>query len=373
MTGHYYNEYGLYLNGSWYSTEDLLKYCHETFANTHCAEWELNIVKFIIEWCNENEFFEVQTSGSTGQPQLLRIKKEFAMNSAISTLDFLELKPGNTSLLCLPVNFIAGKMMIIRSMVGRLKLTSVEPKGNVYDDLSENIDFAAMIPLQVQNLLESPGGISRIKQIRKLIIGGAAIPHALEENLRRQNHPIYSTYGMTETISHIAMRRIDGAGYSKQYQLLPNISIDKDKNDCLIINAPFLSENIVHTKDVVRISQNNEFEIIGRLDNMIISGGIKYFPEILEKKLAGCFIDRFIISSKPDPKLGEKIILIIETAQPAKYPIQVVKNMLYSKLTEFEFPREVFFLKNFPETGTSKLARKQITMEVISRKHGVNP
>jgi O-succinylbenzoic acid--CoA ligase len=371
MTDHY-SEYGLHLNGAWYSSEDLLKYCHEILNNGQSQDGELNIAKFIMDWCNPRDFIEVQTSGSTGQPQILSIKKEFAVNSALSTLDFLGLKPGDTALLCLPANFIAGKMMIIRSIIGKLKLISVEPKGNVYDDVSENIDFAAMIPLQVQNLLESPSGLSKLKQIRKLIIGGAAIPPVLEENLRTQNHPVYSTYGMTETISHIAMRRIDGAGYSRYYQLLPNISIDKDKDDCLIVNAPFLSENIVHTKDVVRISQNNEFEILGRLDNMIISGGIKYFPEILERKLAKCFKDRFIISSKPDPKLGEKIIIIIETGHPEKYPIQVVKSMLYGRLTEYEFPREVFFVKNFPETGTSKLARKQITMEVINRKI-INP
>jgi len=367
MTQHDYNLYGLYLNGFWYNREDLLKKCHETKANLQSPDWELSITKFIIEWYNENDFFEVQTSGSTGLSQLLRIKKEFAINSALSTLDFLELKPGNTALLCLPVSYIAGKMMIIRSIMGRLRLTSVEPKGNVSDDISENTDFAAMIPLQVQNLLEGPGGISKINQIRKLIIGGASIPPALEENLRNQHHPVYSTYGMTETVSHIAMRRIDGAGYSKNYKLLPNISISQDEHDCLIVNAPFLSEQIVHTRDVVRILQNYEFEVLGRLDNMIISGGIKYFPEILEKKLAGCFSDRFIISSKPDPKLGEKIILIIETQQPEKYPAHLVKNMLNGKLTAFEFPREIFFLKKFPETGTSKLARKQITQEAINR------
>ena len=262
MTDHF-SEYGLHLNGAWYSSEDLLKYCHEILNNGQSQDWELNIAKFIMEWYDQSDFIEVKTSGSTGQPQILSIKKEFAVNSALSTLEFLGLKPGDSALLCLPANFIAGKMMIIRSIIGRLKLTSVEPKGNVYDDVSDTVDFAAMIPLQVQNLLESPGGSSKLKQIRKLIIGGAAIPPALEENLRTQNHPVYSTYGMTETISHIAMRRIGGAGYSRYYQLLPNISIDKDKDDCLIVNAPFLSENIVHTKDVVRISQNNEFEIQG--------------------------------------------------------------------------------------------------------------
>jgi O-succinylbenzoic acid--CoA ligase len=148
---------------------------------------------------------------------------------------------------------------------------------------------------------------------------------------------------------------------------LPNVSIRKDENDCLIIDAPLLCEGVVKTKDVVRISTNNEFEVLGRLDNRITSGGIKYFPENIEKKLAGMLMDRFIVSSKPDPKLGEKIILIIESEHPENYSISNLNQIFRSKLTAFESPKEVLFLKQFPETETSKLVRKQITLQAIQR------
>jgi O-succinylbenzoic acid--CoA ligase len=359
---------GLNLNGSWYSTQNLLKFCHEKLNDPQCSDWERKIFEFIVEWHNEKDFIEVQTSGSTGQPKLLKIRKKFVSNSARMTLEFLDLKPGNTSLLCLPANYIAGKMMIVRAILGNLHLTIVEPKGNLTEDISGGIDFAAMIPLQVQKLLESPDGKSKVELIQKLIIGGAPIPYVLEENLRKLNNNIYSTYGMTETISHIAMRRLDGPGFSRYYKLLPNISIEQDVHDCLIINAPYLSENPVNTKDVVQISQHNEFEVLGRLDNMIISGGIKYFPEIIEKKLANAFSDRFLISSRPDAKLGEKIILILETGNPEKYTKAYLSGIYSQTLTAFESPKEVFILEKFQDTGTSKPVRKLITLQAINAK-----
>jgi O-succinylbenzoic acid--CoA ligase len=359
---------GLHLNDVWYDTRDLLKYCEGKLSEAQCPTWERDIANFIIEWHNEKSFIEVQTSGSTGQPKLYQIKKEFVINSASMTLEFLGLKPENTALLCLPVNFIAGKMMIVRAILGNLHITAVEPRGNIADDLLKEIDFAAMVPLQVQVLMESPNGLAKIALIKNLIIGGAPIHPLLEENLKHLTQLVYSTYGMTETISHIAMRRLDGAGYSKFYKLLPNISINKDENDCLIINAPKLSERPLITKDVVQITQPNEFEVLGRADNMIISGGIKHFPENIEKKLAGVFDDRFIISSKPDLKLGEKIILILETQQPEKYKTNYLNNIFSSRLAEFETPKKVFFVDRFFETGTSKLVRKAITMQALEFK-----
>jgi o-succinylbenzoate---CoA ligase len=357
---------GLHLNGTYYSPPNLLQFCRDKLADPQTAGWERSMVVFLAEWYNDSDFIEVQTSGSTGDPQTLQVKKKFVEKSARMTLDFLALKPGNIALLCLPANYIAGKMMLVRSILGELNLMAIAPKGNVADQLSSGIDFAAMIPLQVQNLLEHPKGKLWMERIQKLIIGGAPIPPALEKNLRRCIKPIYSTYGMTETVSHIAMRRLDGTGYSNAYTLMPNVSVRQDDNDCLVISAPLLSASEVTTKDVVRILPDDCFEVLGRLDNRITSGGIKYFPENIEKKLNDVLMDRFIVSSKPDPKLGEKIILIIESEQPENYSISYLKRIFGNKLTPYEFPKEVLFLKQFPETETSKLVRKQITSQALN-------
>jgi o-succinylbenzoate---CoA ligase len=350
----------LNLSSLWQDKTVFTDYCLNKLRDPHCKSWERSLLAFIAEWFDKNDFVTVRTSGSTGRPKLLRIKKKRLINSARMTLDYLGLKQGDGALLCLPADYIAGKMMIVRSVVGNLNLTAIEPRGNPLEDMADGFDFAAMIPLQVYNILNTAGGRKKIEGIKKLIIGGGAVSASLEEKIKNLNNEVFSTYGMTETVSHIALRGLTGAKRSPCYTTLPGVTIGKDKNDCLIIDAPAIANGAVRTTDIVRIFGKNKFEVMGRLDNIINSAGIKHNPEIIEKKIEDIINDRFIISWVPDDRLGNKIVLIIETSTPQKYDSPGFNNLLSERLTEFERPKDILFMESFPETGNSKIQRKTI-------------
>jgi O-succinylbenzoic acid--CoA ligase len=351
----------------WHDKPLLAARCRAKLRDPHYANWDKSLLAFIVEWYDDNDFVIVHTSGSTGPPEPIRIKKKRLVNSARMTLDYLGLGEGDRALLCLSSDYIAGKMMLVRSLVGNLNLTAIEPRGNPLENLEDGFDFAAMIPLQVHNILNNPRGKRKIESIRKLIVGGGAIPAPLEEGLKDLDNEVFSTYGMTETVSHIALRRLNGAGRSPYYTILPGVSIDKDENNCLVVDAPDITDRLVRTRDIVRIFYKNEFEVIGRLDNVINSGGIKYNPEIIERKLGEFISDRFIVSSVPDVRLGDRIVLIIETSDPRKYESPDFKKAVKAKLPVFERPKDVFFLEHFPETGNSKIQRKKIAEQVIAQ------
>ncbi|MCX5856230.1 MAG: AMP-binding protein [Deltaproteobacteria bacterium] len=351
----------------WHDKLALADCCRDKLRNPHYANWDKSLLAFIVEWYDDDDFVIVHTSGSTGPPEPIRIKKKRLVNSARMTLDYLGLGEGDRALLCLPSDNIAGKMMLVRSMVGNLNLTAIEPRGNPLENLEDGFDFAAMIPLQVHNILNNPRGKKKIESIRKLIIGGGAIPAPLEEGIKELNNEVFSTYGMTETVSHIALRRLNGAERSPYYTILPGVTIDKDANDCLVVDAPDIADSLVRTRDIVRIFYKKEFEVLGRLDNVINSGGIKYNPEIIERKLEEVISDRFIVSSVPDARLGDKIVLIIETSDPRKYESPDFKNSVNGKLPVFERPKDLFFLEHFPETGNSKIQRKKIADRAIAQ------
>lgn len=351
----------------WHDKAALTAYCRDRLQDQYDAGWDKSLLAFIVEWYNENDFVVVHTSGSTGEPAPISISKKRMVNSARMTLGFFGLKAGDKALLCLPADYIAGKMMLVRSLVGNLNLTAVAPRGNPLENQVDGFDLAAMVPLQIHTILNSAQGEKKIESIRKLIIGGAAISAALEERLKNLNNDIYSTYGMTETVSHIALRRLNGAERSPYYTILPGVRIDKDENDCLVIDAPDLADGPVRTRDIVRIINRNEFEVSGRFDNVINSGGIKYHPEIIERKIEEFITDRFIIASVPDSRLGEKIVLIIETSDPRKYTLPDFKISVNKKLPALERPKDLVFLEHFPETGNAKFQRKKITALAIGQ------
>jgi O-succinylbenzoic acid--CoA ligase len=351
----------------WHDKFSLAAYCRDKLQDPHYANWDKSLLTFIAEWYDDSDFVTVRTSGSTGPPEPVKIKKKRLVNSARMTLDYLELREGDRALLCLPSDYIAGKMMIVRSLVGNLNLTAIEPQGNPLENIEGEFDFAAMIPLQVHNILNNSHGEKKIESIRKLIIGGGAIPAPLEERLKELNTEVFSTYGMTETVSHIALRRLSGKKHSSYYTTMPGVTIHKDAKDCLIINAPDIADNPVKTRDIVRIFHKNKFKVLGRLDNVINSGGIKYHPEIIERRIEEFISDRFIISSVPDVRLGDKIVLIIETSDPRKYESPDFKNYVNGKLPVFERPKDLLFLEHFPETGNSKVQRKKITAKAIAQ------
>lgn len=325
-----------------------------SFTNKNLPE----VHTFLINWFDDTEFIRVNSSGSTGNPKQIELKKEYMINSALATGKFFDLSDKTTVLLCMPLKYIAGKMMLVRAMVLGWNLDIVEATSNPLKNTKRKYDFTAMIPLQLHDSL------NEIYLIKKVIVGGGAVSDELIDKIKDISTEIYATYGMTETITHIAVKPLNRSaffkcGYKNSYKTLPEISIAKDKRNCLIINAPKISDKAIITNDLVDIISSNNFNWIGRFDNIINSGGIKIIPEKLEKKLLNIISNRFFISSLPDEKFGEKIILIVEGKG---------RNINYKKIKEilskYEMPKEIFFIDRFIDTSTKKIQRQK-TLDLI--------
>lgn len=279
---------------------------------------------FLAEWRDPSPFLEVQTSGSTGTPKRMRVSKERMLNSARLTCDRLGLKRGDKALLCMPLRYIAGKMMVVRSLYAGLDLVAREPSGHPLADWGDEPlpRFAAMIPLQVYNTLRVPEERGRLERTEILIIGGGAIDAALEEEIRQMPNRVYSTYGMTETLSHIALRRLNGPEASPYYHPFPSVRLSLSTDSTLVIDAPLVCDERLQTNDVARILPDGSFAIIGRKDNIINSGGIKIQIEEVEERLRPCLGDRwdFAVTAAPDEKFGEALTLLLASPVSAPRP-----------------------------------------------------
>ena len=285
----------------------------------------------------------MQTSGSTGVPKMIRISKQAMVESAIATGDFFDIHSGDKVLQCLPVKYIAGKLMFIRAFILGLEMDFVAPNATPLYNNDTVYDFIAMVPLQAKHSLKE------LKNVKKLIIGGSMISKSLEKQLLKLPTEVYETYGMTETITHIAAKRIG----EKAFTVLPNVTISYDDKNCLVIHAPRISEEIIVTNDLVELLNENQFVFIGRFDNIINSGGIKLIPEQIEGKLSGKIESRYFVSGKPDEELGEKLILIVEGEKHDLDPV------VFEELDKYEKPKEIHFIAKFVETENGKIKRKE--------------
>lgn len=347
----------LILDGQHLEEEELSRNARNVIQKKNIESWRKKIYSFIQEWLNEENYVIVHTSGSTGKPKPIRILKEQMVNSALATGAFFNLQVNDNALLCLPCDYIAGKMMVVRAFVLKMNLI-LAPLDNPLEDENQKIDFAAMVPLQVEKILNNDAeGINKIKQ---LIIGGAAVNQELLQRLQRISTSCFATYGMTETVTHIAVKQLNGHQMSAYYQILPNVELSKDARECLVINAPKVSSNLVVTNDIVKLKSDNQFKLLGRIDNVINSGGIKLFPEQIEEKLSKLITSRFIISALPNETLGEQVVLIVEQNSLNSILLKELTEEITEVLTKYEKPKQIFFLPKFKETETGKLKRKTI-------------
>ena len=307
---------------------------------------------FLDEWNNPKNTVEVQTSGSTGVPKCIQVEKQRMLNSARITCDFLGLKAGDTALLCMPLDYIAGKMVVVRSIERQLRLTTVEPSGHPLKDISTSFDFAAMVPMQVYNSLQVPEEREKLRTIKHLIIGGGPINDDLQQQLSRFPNNVWSTYGMTETLSHIALRRLNGENASLWYTPFCTVSISLNTNGCLVIEAPLVHEGRLETHDRAEI-RDGKFRILGRLDNVINSGSIKIQAEEVEEKLRPHIKMPYLISKCRDEKFGEVVVLLTECPD-----LSFVKEICCNVLPKFWQPKHYLYTSHIPLTGTGKPARK---------------
>ena len=313
----------------------------------------LEIHLFFNEWFNTSSFIEVNTSGSTGKPKVIQLQKEHMKNSAKATGNFFNLYENTIALLCMSPNYIAGKMMLVRALTLGWQLDIVEVTSNPLEHTSKLYDFAAMVPLQLNNSLNNIGNI------KKLIVGGGVVSNKLLAKIKNVNTEVFATYGMTETITHIAIKKLNNKRHAEldsasHYNILPNISISTDKRGCLIIDAPKITSDKIVTNDLVELISETEFKWLGRFDSVINSGGIKLIPEQIEEKLAATLQQRFFVTGIKDEILGEKLILIVEGVQNDSIFAKVKELKTLSK---FEIPKEIFFINQFIETETSKINR----------------
>lgn len=337
--------------------------------------FEEELADFLREW-NDKEVDEliVHTSGSTGKPKPMRVKKLQMENSARMTCRFLGLKNGDTALLCLPLRYIAGKMMAVRSVVGALELWPMAPDNHPLKNLNVPPVFAAMIPMQVRCTIEVPKEAALLREIRHLIIGGGAIDADLAALLRNFPHEVWSTYGMTETLSHIAMRRLNGPEASEWYTPLEDVRIRLSSENTLVIEAPKVCDGELVTNDVAELNAKGQFRICGRKDNVINSGGIKIQIEEVEKKLRLHISHPFFISSIPDPKYGEIVVMLLETGELSESERCRLNGRLdetcRDHLEKYHCPKAYVYLPALPytETGKPDRATARKMAEQYSRK-----
>ena len=304
--------------------------------------WD-DVNQFISDWYSPDDEMVLQTSGSTGKPKSISVKKEWMKNSAHLTGKSFGLTEGDSALLCMPMKYIAGKMMVIRALELGLDLTVVEPSSHPLKGLEATIDFVAMVPLQLEN------SINQLDKIKTLIVGGGQVNPQLVEKLKTLSTQVYETYGMTETLTHVAIRSLNGPNKSDAFQALDGVHFEKDSRDCLVIHAPRLNPNPVITNDIIELESDNSFRLLGRIDNVINSGGIKIIPEVIEAKLSDVISDRrYIIAGIPDESLGEKVVLVVEGDE---------MDISFLKLDKYEEPKEIFFLDNFIVTTSGKIHR----------------
>lgn len=329
------------LNGFHLTKEDLCRIAYSFIKEG--ADFEQAVGDFLLDWFDDKSYVDMYTSGTTGEPKTIRIEKEAMVQSAISTGDFFELEPGNKVLHCLPVNYVAGKMMFVRSFILGLDMDFVAPSSNPLEFNDEKYDFAAMVPLQAKN------SIKKLVNIKKLIIGGVKVHKSLELELVKLPIDIYETYGMTETITHIAAKKIGEEAFST----LPNVTVSVNENKCLEIVAKNIGNEKIVTNDIVKLISDTQFIWLGRFDNVINSGGIKIMPEQVEGKLSTLISRRYFIYGKQDDVLGQKVVLYVE-GEPMN-----IDNTVFHGLDKYERPKEFVFIPKFKETATGKIMREE--------------
>ena len=309
-----------------------------------------DVNQFISEWYSTNIEMDLKTSGSTGKPKSISVKKDWMQNSAELTRKTFGLKKGDSALLCMPMKYVAGKMMVVRALELGLDLKVVEPSSNPLKNMDEIIDFAAMVPFQLENSLND------LDQVKTLIVGGGQVSQQLIEKLQKISTQIFETYGMTETLTHVAIKPLNGPNISDLFRALDGIHFEKDDRGCLAIHASALNPVPIVTNDLVELIDENSFRWLGRFDNVINSGGIKIIPEVVEAKLLSIIPNnRFFINGESDESLGEKVVLVVEGN---------VIEISFDSLEKFEKPKEIYFISEFLETESGKIRRGE-TLKII--------
>lgn len=325
------------------------------YGDSRQRDFLREVEQFTRQWRSASPTLTVHTSGSTGKPKEMRVEKARMEASARATAQALGLRRGSTALLCMPLRYIAGQMMAVRALCVPLNLIAVNPSSHPYARLHQAPDFAALTPMQVFETLRVPHERSLLRRTRCLLIGGGAVPPALEAELRSFPHAVWSSYGMTETLSHIALRRLNGSQASTAYTPLPGVEIGLSDAGTLTVYAPAVNPQRLVTNDLAEILPDGSFRLTGRRDNVVCSGGIKLQIEELERK-SGAMPVRFQFTAVPDKRLGEAVTLLYEADTDRT---EELARLCRTRLSAYELPRYILRVVRLPLTGTGKPARAE--------------
>jgi O-succinylbenzoic acid--CoA ligase len=308
-------------------------------------EWKQEILQFLRDWFSDEEKIELYSSGSTGKAKLISYRKDMMQKSALRSIRYFDLKPGQSALLCLPPKYIGGKMMILRSILAGLQLEAIKPGSDPLQKLNTSVDFVAMTPMQVQTCIEEHP--KKLKMIRKLIIGGAPLSKKLSESLVKLRIEAYETYGMTETCSHVALRKLN----EDRFKAMEGVQFRQISNGELVIDDEVLGIESLRTTDVVELSDSQSFRWLGRSDWVINSGGIKIHPEELEEKLNSCLNFDFFLTGIPDEKLGTALVMVYESDHEIS---EKDLTCIQRKLTKYQIPKRFLRIDQMIKTPNSK-------------------
>lgn len=335
---------------SFASEKEIISFIEQSFPD---------LSSFINEWFGKEGEISMQTSGSTGTPKTIKLRRVHMMNSAEATGKYFDLRQGTRALLCLPLGFIAGRMMLVRAMVLGWNLDIIDPKSRVVIHKTKFYDFSAMVPLQVSS------SIDQLERIQTLIVGGGQMSDSLIADISDLKTEVFATFGMTETITHIALSAMNTAASpnfeEKTYTALPKVTFSLDGRDCLVIQAPMISNDEIVTNDLVELISETSFRWLGRYDNVINSGGVKLIPELIEIKLGKIIESPFFIFGAQDELLGQKLMLIVEghPKPDLLYDIAQYQRINQELMSKFEVPKQVFFIEEFHRTRTGKVKRSE--------------
>lgn len=331
------------------------------------SDYTRQTLDFCQAWLNQQTHFSIHTSGSTGTPKLIQLSRAQLQKSAKMTGKAIKLKPNHRALVCLNTQYIAGIMMLVRGFELGLQMDVIPPSENPLKSLSniQTFDFVALVPMQVQAILGCSGGTAWLNALHALIIGGAPVNYVLAKQLKTLTSNVYITYGMTETVSHIALRHINAHHRADEYQVLPEVSIRQDARGCIEINSPTTLNEWITTNDLIELIDASHFRWLGRADRVINSGGVKVQVETVEQALDKVMSEqgihsRFFVAGLPDARLGQQVIVVIEGTTLATHVQDDILQQLAQLLKKYEVPKKMYFVPIFAQTPTAKIDQLHI-------------
>ncbi len=351
----------LLLNGREFTYADLAQY--PAGSPAMLDGYEARVLEFVRQWLTGSQEFAQRTSGSTGEPQTVTLTRQQLAASARRTGDYFDLGPGERALVGLNCEFIGGKMMLVRGLERNMHLTIVEPVADPFERVAADaaFDFAAFVPLQLRAMLAA-GRADRLNQMQAVLVGSAGVEPGLLAAIAQLTVPVYLTYGMTETASHVALRRLNGPQATLHYRMLPGLHLGQDARGCLTVRGDVTNDALVVTNDHIELLDEHTFDWLGRADFVINSGGVKVQAEKVELVLDVALAEigqsrRAFVAGQPDERLGQAVTAYVEGPPLSKAQQQELLGLLRARLGKYEVPKALKFLPKFQQTASGKLDR----------------